>query len=436
MAAGVLVAIVLVVALVLARSAWRAASDRPFPSRIGRLRRLVGRSRPVVSSGVGAALDPRRAGAGIATMLGCIVATAAAATALVFGASLSDLVDDPQAYGWPWDVAVITGAGYGDTDPAVVDEQLSRPDVRDDIVDYASYSVDPSLVIGDRPTPTVFGWANASDTELPVSEGRRPAAPGEALLGETTAKRLGLGVGDSVTVHSLEFGEVDVDIVGIGVLPSMGAFVADQAGLGTGAFILTDAKTSKASEASSPAITGITLRDGADATDVVARLEADLPTWSVNYEMPVTHDEPVRPPVIVNVSELRIAPLVLGGVLLTSLMLGLWLAVTLSVRDRRGELAVLRALGFAGRDVRRSVRWQGLALVGVGLLFGVPLGIVGGRFAWTYFAERLGVPPSITIPVSWLSAEVVATLLLAGLAIALPARTAARVSPAQELLVP
>jgi ABC-type antimicrobial peptide transport system permease subunit len=82
------------------------------------------------------------------------------------------------------------------------------------------------------------------------------------------------------------------------------------------------------------------------------------------------------------------------------------------------------------------VRWQGLALVGVGLLFGVPLGIVGGRYAWTYFAERLGVPPTITIPLSWLAAEVLATLVLGWLAIALPARTASRVSPAQELLVP
>ena len=97
------------------------------------------------------------------------------------------------------------------------------------------------------------------------------------------------------------------------------------------------------------------------------------------YETPVAHDRPVRSPEIVNVSELRLAPLVLGGALLASLALGLWLAVTLSVRDRRRELAVLRALGFAGRDVRGSVHWQGMTLVAVGVVLGIPLGVVGGR---------------------------------------------------------
>ena len=353
LAAGLLAAISAVVVAVCARSAWRAASGRPSPSRIGRVRRLVGRARPTVSSGVGAVVDPRRAGAGIAAMLGCVVATALAATALVFGASLSDLVDDPHAYGWPWDVTVITGAGYGDTDPAVVSERLSEPDVRDDVASYANYSVDPALVLGGRPAPVVFGWGNAGDTELPVVDGRLPSQAGEALVGQRTAERSGLEVGDSLTVDSREFGELDVHVVGIGVLPSMGAFVADRTGLGTGAFILVDAEISEASEEHSPSVTGIELRDGADPADVVDRLEPDLPAWSVLGEPPVTHDEAVRPPVIENVSELRLAPMVLGVALLGSLMLGLWLAVTLSVRDRRRELAVLRAVGFGDRDVRR-----------------------------------------------------------------------------------
>jgi hypothetical protein len=434
-AVALLAASAVVVALVCARSAWRA-TGRPSPSRIGRIRRLAGRGRPAVSSGVGAALDSRRAGAGIAAMVGCVVATAAAATALVFGASLTDLVDDPQAYAWPWDVMVITGAGYGDTDPAVVADRLSQPDVADDVEGFSNYSVDPAAVIGDRPVPTVFAWANALDTDLPVLEGRRPAAPDEALLGQTTAKRLHVQVGESTTVTSLEFGKREVKVVGIGVLPSMGAFVADRTGLGTGAFVLIDAVAKEASEASSPAFTGIRLRDGADAAAVLARLEPDLASWSILDEPPVTHDDPVRSPEIENVSELRLAPLLLGGALLASLMLGLWLAVTLSVRDRRRELAVLRAVGFGERDVRRSVRWQGLTLIGVGLLIGLPLGIIGGRYAWRYFADRLGVVPTVTIPVTWLVVEALATLLLGWLAVALPARTAAHLAPAQELLVP
>ena len=154
--------------------------------RAGRASRLVRRGRPPVATGVGAALDTRRAGVGIAAMVGCVVATSAAAAAIVFGASLAELVDEPETYGWPWDVAVITGGGYGDTAMDVVDERLAHPDVRDDIVDHGFYSFDPAIVFGDQPVPVVFGWSGQTAGELPVREGRMPARPGEALVGEDT----------------------------------------------------------------------------------------------------------------------------------------------------------------------------------------------------------------------------------------------------------
>ena len=75
-------------------------------------------------------------------------------------------------------------------------------------------------------------------------------------------------------------------------------------------------------------------------------------------------------------------------------------------------------------------------MIGVGLLVGIPLGIIGGRAAWRFFADRLGVAPTTTVPLSWLALEVVVTLVLGLLAVALPARAAARLSPSQELLVP
>ena len=149
---------------------------------------------------MGAALDARRAGVGIAAMVGCVVATAAAATAIVFGASLAELVDEPESYGWPWDVAVITGAGYGDTVIDVVDERLAQDDVRDDVVDHAFYSFDPSVVFGDRPAPVVFGWSRRHDTDAPGAGGSRArSAPARPLLGKDTAEALGLEIGDSVT---------------------------------------------------------------------------------------------------------------------------------------------------------------------------------------------------------------------------------------------
>ena len=177
MALGLAVALIVVIAAVRARSAWRAAGVVDQAEvRSGRASRLVRHGRPTATTGVGAALDTRRAGVGIAAMVGCVVATAAAAAAIVFGASLAELVDEPETYGWPWDVAVITGAGYGDTAIDVVDERLAQPDVRDDILDHGFYSFDPAIVFGDRPAPVVFGWSGRTAGDLPVREGRAPDA--------------------------------------------------------------------------------------------------------------------------------------------------------------------------------------------------------------------------------------------------------------------
>lgn len=433
-AGGLGLIVILVILAVLVRATVRAVRTDVGASRAsGRLTAAIRRGRPSMTTGIGAALDARRAGAGIAAMVGCVVATAAAAAAIVFGASLSRLVDDPESYGWPWDVAVLTGAGYGDTAADVVDERLEQGDVRDDIVDHSFYGFDPSPLFGDRPAPVIFGFPNAFDTSFPVLEGRMPLRAGEAVLGVDTSASLDLGVGDQVTVQSTEFGEIHVDIVGLSVLPSLGPFIADHTGLGTGAFILVDTDPAPDTSAS---LTGIRLRDGADAEEVVERLEPDLASFSDLFELPVTHTDPVRSPEIQNVSELRLAPLLLGGTLLAALALGLWLAITLSVRDRRRELAILRALGFSNRDAQRSVRWQGLTLVAVGLVLGIPLGVVGGRIAWRAFADNLGVPGTATVPLTWLLAEVAVTVALGWLAVALPARTAARLAPAEELQVP
>ena len=68
-----------------------------------------------------------------------------------------------------------------------------------------------------------------------------------------------------------------------------------------------------------------------------------------------------------------------------------------------------------------------------GILLGIPLGIIGGRVAWRAFADDLGVATDPSVPASWLLGLVLVTLALAWIAVAIPARSAARLSPAREL---
>ncbi|HVJ96658.1 MAG TPA: FtsX-like permease family protein [Acidimicrobiia bacterium] len=72
--------------------------------------------------------------------------------------------------------------------------------------------------------------------------------------------------------------------------------------------------------------------------------------------------------------------------------------LTTLTRRRRAELDVLAAIGFLPRQVRRVVYVAALAMVGVGLLVGVPLGLVAGRIGWRVTADAIYVPAAIASP--------------------------------------
>jgi putative ABC transport system permease protein len=108
-------------------------------------------------------------------------------------------------------------------------------------------------------------------------------------------------------------------------------------------------------------------------------------------------------------------------------------AILVSVRSRWRELAILRALGFTGRQVRTSVRVQAVATMVAALAIGVPLGVAVGRVAWRAFALRLGVAADPSTPLWWIAATVAGSVALAGVVAIFPARLAARINPATAL---
>ena len=104
-----------------------------------------------------------------------------------------------------------------------------------------------------------------------------------------------------------------------------------------------------------------------------------------------------------------------------------------SVRRRRRDLAVLKVLGFVRSQVSATVAWQASVIAAVAVVVGLPLGIAGGRWAWHLFAGQLGVPPQARTPALAMVAIAAATLLLANLLAAGPARIAARTHPSAIL---
>jgi ABC-type lipoprotein release transport system permease subunit len=111
----------------------------------------------------------------------------------------------------------------------------------------------------------------------------------------------------------------------------------------------------------------------------------------------------------------------------------LGLTLLASVRRRRRELAMLRALGFSRRQLRSTIFWQATVAGSSGVVLGVPLGIVLGRWLWTLFARYIDAVPEPTVPVVTVIAVAVSALVLVNVVAMIPGRTASRVSTAQVL---
>ena len=171
---------------------------------------------------------------------------------------------------------------------------------------------------------------------------------------------------------------------------------------------------------------------GADPATVVRELAADLglpppDPGTLAEELSVADAIPT-----LDVRDVDQVPLLLG--VLMALMSAAVLAHVLvsAVAARRGELALLRAIGFDRRQIRRTVAWQAATIALVALLIAVPLGIVVGRRVWLVFAEHLGVVPEAVVPLG-LVLLVPAAMVAAHVIAAGPGWMAARRKPAAGL---
>jgi ABC-type antimicrobial peptide transport system permease subunit len=93
----------------------------------------------------------------------------------------------------------------------------------------------------------------------------------------------------------------------------------------------------------------------------------------------------------------------------------------------------LKALGFTRRQLSATVAWQATSTTIVGLLAGVPLGVVLGRLLWVQFAGQLDVLAEPSVPLTAIIVVAAAALLAANVLAALPARYARALPPSLVL---
>jgi hypothetical protein len=429
------------IALVVGIAAVAAVASRgvpPRPTVRGTwVTRVAGLSSPARALGIRAALASGRAGAvlaGSVTAVGVVLAT------LVFSTSLGGLIDRPARYGWPYDAAVVVGYGYSGLDHGAAEATLDRPEV-----ERWAVAALGSVVIKRESVAVIGAGADFDSLPLPVIEGDLPSGTAEVALGLQTSEDLDLGIGDELTISS-DFGEAAARVTGLVVLPSLGVFESDRAGTGTGVLVsapLFDDLVAQGEDAFGlergelrsqlDAFVGIDLREGVDPKRFLADVGDELGSWDAYGYVPFQHADPVRPPQIADVAAMQRVPVALGGFFALAMAIGLALGIAAATRERRRELAVLRALGCSGRQLAVSVRWHALSVVVAAVLVGAPIGIAAGRALYGAFARELGVVPTPVTSVGWLALVLAATGAVGLLAAAGPARRSAHEASALVL---
>jgi hypothetical protein len=401
--------------------AWRTAGRRrPTPEMrdfgerrrrgaVGVLTRAGGS--PPLLAGVGAALGRggwRSALPMRQAMLGVALAVALVAAALTVSASLRHLLDTPRLYGQNWDYEI--PAGGPDLGKAFIARLRGDP-----LIGAASVYNLATPVIGGKVVETT-GLGRVKGTLGPtVISGRAPMGPNEILLGPKTLDALGDHVGDIVDVRQGRLSE-RLRIVGRGIVPE-----GLENRLGEGAVVTFSALRRIVPSATRSGVY-IRVAPGVDRSRAL-----------LHYEKLFSTDPAIRPVDVGNFGGITGVPAAVAILFAVAAAAALVHALLVSIRRRRRELAILKTLGFTGRQVAASLAWQTTTVAAVGLLVGLPIGILAGRWGWNRFANQLGVVPEPLTPAVLLLLAIPGTLLVANLVGAVPAGIAARTRPAQVL---
>jgi ABC-type lipoprotein release transport system permease subunit len=326
---------------------------------------------PVSATGSRLALERGR-GRGrlpiVPTIAALVVSSAVICGALVVRWSIDGLVTNGGRYGQAWTLIV----GSNDSDLAALAHTLAR-DSRVDGVALAALG-GALMTTGDRTVHmTALGLSGVDrDPSVTILSGRAPAGGGEVALGSSSLHSLGLHVGDRATMRG-GCGEREVTIVGRVAMPLVGTADPDDGTLlPMETFRALCADQLVASVDSNTSIL-LKVRHEADAAGLSRTLD---PEHFLVQRRAV-------PGAVRAIDDIRQVPLIVAGLVSLLALAAGGHALALSVRRRREDLAVLRALGLRPGQTAAAIRCQALILAAISIVVGIPVGVALGRLLWS-----------------------------------------------------
>jgi hypothetical protein len=362
------------------------------------------------------------------TVASAAVGLSAIVAAVVFTASMDELVSRPELAGFNWDL--LGRDSSASIDNAAIADRLGHHPAVERITGLSFVDLD----IGGVAVPGSAWAAIRGAPWPPVSSGRAPHAPNEVLFSPATLADVGHEIGDVVTIGFVSAGdggrrvELDVTIVGTAVSPSIALAGSETPRLDTGVLLRQEDVAGRSFEHGSAVL--FDLVDGADPELIKAQFPGGLhddvgaaTEWFASAE-----------PVEVRQADESMRFLVFGiGALLVALMVAVANSLLALVRERGRSFAVLKAIGFTPRQIARTVLWQSGIVIGAALIIAVPVGLIGGRWLYGGFADGIGVIVRPVAPLAALTLAVLGTVVLLHTVALVPAHYAARTHPAREL---
>jgi ABC-type lipoprotein release transport system permease subunit len=348
-------------------------------------------------------------------LVGAVVGVLGVISALTFGAGVSDAGAHPERFGQVTDLQGFLGFNGEDflptadvlkriaEDPDVIAVNDTRQAVAESgPVDFPVFALAP---VGGR-LPIV------------VTRGRPPEGSNEIALAPETADALGLDVGDRVDVTGVR-SSGSYTVSGIAFVPEGSHNSYD-----SGAWVGPDTYD-ELFEGFKFHTTDVTLRSGADPGAVADRVGEDLAGTFDDPELAGLLGPPEPIDRLAELQQIRRLPLFLAAFLALLAVAAVGHAVATTVRRRRHDLAVLRALGVTRWQSRVTVLTQATLLALFGLALGVPLGLALGRTLWRGVADSTPIDYVSPVAVAALLIIAPAALLAANLLAAWPSHRAA-----------
>jgi putative ABC transport system permease protein len=277
---------------------------------------------------------------------------------------------------------------------AIIATLRSNPDVRE-ISPVLGASI--HIPLGDRDVSgSMIGVDPSVQGDYELVSGHDATSPDAILVNDYLLKKLGARIGDTLSV-ALGYDPQTRSYSGQRKLALAGVVrfiygANDQAGAAMRRETLEAMGSSAAIGRElhdRASLFMVRVRQGADAEQVRNWIEKELPNVSaISIATAIAQvDE--------RLSYFRQLAFILGAV---SLFVGFLLVttlVTVSVNERAGEIAVMRAIGVSRSHVVQQILLEGVAISLAGALFGLGLGLLTARYLNTILSAFPGLPTAI-----------------------------------------